>query len=314
MNNKNNKQPAQASGKKASKAFWATILFLAFVTLVIVIIGYVRSPIELSEDELNQSISSAAEEAYNEVYPEIDAALNRIYAPVYQAIPDYVSFHYSIIGQYIELLATAKGTVNQDIKEQLFDGFDDRLLEEYNYIGGDYAKTFGDILDKILRDKSKDNSSSFSANTKQAINSAKDKVKKSTLSMAGLAGGGKVSVALAGKITAKLVAKLATKAAIKAAGAFTGGTIGTVSCAWAGPFAIICGAGGAVAGWFLIDGAVVNVSEYFNSGAFETSLRENIDEHKQATSTQIKMALQKIAIENGVSKESFTLQNLSTGE
>ncbi len=321
MNNKNNKQPAQASGKKASKAFWATILFLVFATLSVVIYSYVFGNINLSEDDLKRHAGGAAEAAYNEVYPEIDDILNTVYEPVYQAIPEYVSFHYSIVGEYIELLATAKGTVKQDIEEQLFDGFDERLLEEYNFIGLFYEQEFSEKLDEGLKNELQGKFGSFGASTKQAINETKSTIKQSTLNMASLAGGGKVvsvSAVLAGKITAKLTAKLATKATIKGAGALSGAvagaSVGTIACSWAGPFAALCGAGGAVVGWFLIDGAVVNVSEYFNSGAFETSLREDIDKHKQAISEQIKTALQDIAIENGASEDSFTLQNLSTSK
>ncbi len=309
MNNKNNKQPAQASGKKASKAFWATILFLAFVTLVMVIIGYVRNPIELSEDELNQSISSATEHAYGKTYPKIEDILETVYEPVYQKVPAYVEFHYSIIGGYTELALYTMGDIESHIKEKLFNDFGADLLKAHNTIGKNYVKAFSDKLDEDAKNKLKDKSGRLGPNTKKTISAIKDTVKESTLNIVSLARDSKIIVAsLTTKIVAKVSSKLIIKAATKGASAITGAGVGTLLCAWAGPAAAVCGVTGGIAAWFATDGLVVNVSEYFGRGGFEEDLRNIIDEHKKQTREKLETALKSIP------KDNFTFQNLSIGE
>ncbi len=349
----NKKPPAPANGKKANKAFWATILFLAFATLVLIIVAYIRQPVnpvssaneEISvnkeeeatvptcqleelatqtdelKTELERLIGKAAEEAYYKVSSGIDDAVGKVYKPVYDAIPEYAKFHYSIIGEYIELFAAATGGVQEDIQERFFNGFDEQLEREIENINVIYNQARNSHFDDSLKNALKDKFDCIKANTEQLINTAKNKIKKSNLNIASLAGGSKVasvSAVLAGKITAKFAAKLTAKGLIKGAstlgGAGAGAGIGGLICAWAGPFAVGCAAVGAVAGWFLIDGIVVNISEIWGSEEFEADLKAIIDEHKRATSAQIKEALQDIATENGASKEFFTLQNHSTSK
>ncbi len=324
----NKKPPAQASGKKANKAFWATILFVAFIILAFAIIACAVKPntksIELPKTVLERLIGEAAEAAYQNVLLNVDDALDKVYKPVYDAIPEYAKFHYSIIGSYTEdsamLISYMNGGINKTIQERLFNGFDERLSQAYDDFGIFYNKEFSDELDRGLESELQDESEFPGPNTKRAVNAVKDKTTRYSTRIAHilkLALGSRVgsaTLAVGGKITKKLVAKFAIKGATKGASAITGAVIGTASCLWTGVFAPVCGTVGAVAAWFATDGLIINIDEYFTRDEFEVDLKAIIDEHKQATSDQIKEALQDIATENGASKESFTLQNHSTSK
>ncbi len=321
----NKKPPAQANGKKANKAVLPTILFVAFVILAFAIIACVvkpnTKPIELPKTILERLIGEAAEAAYQNVSLNVDDALGKAYAPVYAAIPDYTDFHYSIIGSYTEdyaiLVSYMNGGINKTIQDQLFNGFDERLSQVYDNLGGLYNKEFSDELDRALESELQSGFEILGPITEKAVNAAKYKITTSSARIVKLALGsraGSATLAVGGKITEKFIAKFAIKGATKGGGAILGATIGATACLWTGPFTSLCGAIGLITGWLLTDGIVVNISEIWGSEEFKVDLKAIIDEHKQATSTQIKMALQGIAIENGVSKESFTLQNLSTGE
>ncbi len=321
----NKKPPAQASGKKANKAVLPTILFLAFFILAFAIIACVvkpnTKPIELPKTVLERLIGEAAEAAYQNVSLNVDDALDKVYKPVYDAIPEYAKFHYSIIGSYTEdytkLISYIKGGINNDIQERLFNGFDERLSQRYDDFGVFYNKEFSDELDRGLENELQDESEILGPNTEKAVNAIKDKITRYStrithiLKLAVGNKAGSVTLAVGAKITKKLVAKFAIKGATKA---ITGAIIGTASCLWTGFFAPVCGTVGAVAAWFATDGLVINIDEYFTRDEFEVDLKAIIDEHKQAISAQIKTALQDIAIENGASKESFTLQNHSTSK
>ena len=110
--------------KTASNFFWGTILIL----LAISIGGNFKNLLNISQTlikneelqnflkvkevpleneveltSLEEIIKEAATKARDDLFLKLDKSMEKVYSPVYAAIPVYASFHYSVLGEYTEL-------------------------------------------------------------------------------------------------------------------------------------------------------------------------------------------------------------------
>ena len=93
--------------------------------------------------ELEQSIGESATLTHERVSSNVDAVLDRVYAPVYGAIPAYADFHYSLIGEYLEwaeIIGLAKESVYETLKGYLEDVFE----------GGEVPEDITRIIAKVF--------------------------------------------------------------------------------------------------------------------------------------------------------------------
>lgn len=303
-------------------AFWSTILiFVAF---------YVYANLKLarlSEDPQGRVlVSERFYEEWRQVLPEVfvdmgdelDIAgakteqivakrIDTAFAPVYQQIPLFLDFHYSVIGEYTELTAAVAGGAGVELKRILFDevDFDQRLQGAIASIQSESDTVLSSALTKIndgVREKLDLAPSELALLGKVVTLSMDDAAQRFNggelmLKSAGaMVGAGAVAAimtkTIGKKIASKLAAKAAAKTAAKAATGVGGGAAtGAAAGMLCGPLAWVCapvgGVAGAVTFWLATDKAIIEVDEYFNKETFEAELRAIIDEEKARLSAEI---------------------------
>ncbi|MYF68658.1 MAG: hypothetical protein F4181_01185, partial [Proteobacteria bacterium] len=114
--------PAKAN--LATWAFWGTLLFLAIATVGVALIVNMRAgvteqtnEVEINLTALEGALGASSTEALRVVVPDIDPLLSDAYSRVYAAIPEYVDFHYSVVGGYTELAVAAQGHIRPHLQE-----------------------------------------------------------------------------------------------------------------------------------------------------------------------------------------------------
>ncbi len=324
---------AKKQNKTASRFFWAVILILAGLTLFFSLLGTLRNTVpnkpttyEIPTTALETIFSKAAKKAQVIVELETDLILENVYAPVYAAIPKYADFHYSVLGEYIELKEAAFSQMSDGLYDRLFNGFEKRHLDAVALLDQRYSDAYRDAFKHLIKKTIPMEKLALplgeltQAAFKDATGRAMVTAPLSTVA-AGVVGSGSlkvVAVAIAKKLVAKVATKVAVKGVAKGGSFIAGAGGGALLCSWTGPIAALCGIAGGTAAWLLTDAAVVNLDEYYNRDEFEAELRALIDEDKVAKKLLIKRALlnkatQMDAATNEIMKD-FKLRDLSSGK
>ena len=295
--------PAQSN--IASLAFWGMLLFLAIATVGLALIGNMRTgdtgqtnKVEIDLTHLERALGASSREALRVVVPDIDPLLSDAYRPVYAAIPEYVDFHYSVLGEYTELAAAAQGRIGTHLQERLFDGFDQRFNEQMDILDAKYFELYKSTLDAEIQAAISEQTPHgvLSEATQLVLN---DAVARAQISfplagaavILGSSGVKALTAGLAAKLTAKVTAKAAAKGALKGGSLLAGAGGGAALCAWGGPLALACGAIGGIGAWVLADAAIVNLDQFFNRDEFEATLRDLVDQHKADIKQRVIQAL-----------------------
>jgi len=330
----------QTQRKMISRAFWGTIFLLVFITIVLAVMGGLQSPTKLEPNEPSQK-STQAPKAPTEIpqtilgrifkqasgsalkitKPKIDTYLDKVYTPVYAAIPDYASFHYSVLGEYTELGQAAMGKMTTALTNRLYSGFTERYRKAATDIDNEYLATFNKIVHDEIQQATPIDAlkTPLGPITQAAIKETKTRVAVTiplaTLAAAAVSTGALkiVTAAIAKKIAVKVAAKAATKGIAKGGGILAGAGGGALLCSWSGPGAALCGAVGGVAAWLLTDAAVVNLDKYFNRDAFEAELRKMVDDDRAAKKRLLEdLITQKNRDIEKYTAERFTLSTLGS--
>ncbi len=330
--------------KTASNFFWGTIIIL----LVISIGGNFKNLLKTSKtliknDELQEFsnfkevpveneikltrlediIKEAAKKASDELFLQLDKSMDKVYAPVYSAIPHYASFHYSVLGEYTELSAVLLEKSSSAIEQKLFSGFNQRFKEHILPLELIFIQEFNkNLRSSVQQEIIKLNPDlPLGKISKSILTDTSDRVKKfktitSAVSLTVASGALKtLTQVLAKKIAAKVAVKVTSKGVVKGGGILAGIGVGTAACAPAGPFAPLCGIAGGVVAWIGTDAVIINIDEYFNREDFEKDLVLLINEDKKTRLNLIKNAIikktkeiEKLAEEL---PESFRLKDLT---
>ncbi|KIN78173.1 hypothetical protein [Sulfitobacter mediterraneus] len=310
----------------ASRFFWATVALLAVATLALTVASSFQttnsSPqhsVEIEPTTLARILSDTAISAQKAVAPDIDAHLDAVYAPAYAAIPAYADFHYSVLGEYIELTAAATGQMSDAIHERLFDGFENRLTEAAAKLNKRYVEEYQRILEKQVAQQVSPGGATpllgevTDAVLQDAISRAHTTLPLATVA-AGIVGSGSlklVSATIAKKLAAKVAAKASAKGLAKGGGVIAGAGGGALLCSWSGPGAAVCGVVGGAAAWLLTDAVVVNIDEYFNREDFEDELRKMLVEDRAEKREQLTAALRDKAVAmDAAVEEIFKMRDL----
>ena len=337
----NGKQQAQKEDRQRklfARLFWGTIIFLAVASLSLVTIGLLRSDqstgdlreepqpahgepavqeVEIEPNTLQAVFERAASIARAETSDAIDPLLDELYKPVYGGVTSYADFHYTVLGEYTELVGAALGTAADAIEDRLYDGFDDRLERVTNTLDARFADEFRTALMQKLQAEIPSELSDvpFAPITQRAIEDALARVRVTVpvgtvmATVGGAAAIKAVSAAIAAKVATKVAAKAAGKGVAKGTGILGGAGLGALGGSWAGPVGAAVGGaiGGAVA-WFAVDAAVITIDEYFSREDFEADLRVMIDEHRSVVRGHLTNALER----KSEDMQSFTLKELSS--
>lgn len=311
---------------RGAKAFWLFIVAFAVITIALTIIAAIRAPTEYNPppSKIAELFSEAAHTALSEASTDLESQLNTVYEPVYAAIPKYLDFHYSVLGEYVELTDAALGSMSARLEKSLYAGFEDRLTK----LADDKdSQIFGLYLANIresIRARIPDESAHLPLGelTERAIANAQARVQTSvplaTATFGVLAASPlKATVAtMAKQIAKKIAAKTAVKGAAKGGAMLAGAGTGTLACSWSGPFAVACGAVGATVAWFVTDAVVISLDERFNRPEFAAELRALIDQDKARKLGALQEALsQKLAVMEEIAEqaeEDFTIAELGS--
>jgi len=209
--------------------------------------------------------------------------LDDAFQPVYDGIENYTNFHYSIRGEYTELVVAAIGTLEDDLERRLFAGLSDRLKRVSSEMDKSFLQSYERVLDERIKLAS--GSVDLGDATRRATQDAVQRVQVTAPVVAATTVAGAVSIkviskGVAKKIAAKVAAKAVSKGLMKGGTVLSGAGAGALLCAPAGPVAAACGVGGAVVVWFTVDAVVIQLDEILNREEFEQNLREAIDDEK----------------------------------
>ncbi|MEP3333614.1 hypothetical protein [Sedimentitalea sp.] len=310
----------------AARFFWTAVALLAVATLALTVASSLQTTnsslqhsVEIEPTLLQTILSDTAISAQKAVAPDIDAYLDTVYAPAYAAIPAYADFHYSVLGEYIELTAAATGQMSDAIHERLFDGFEKRLTEAAAKLDKRYVEEYQRILEKKVAQQVSPGGATpllgevTDAVLQDAISRAHTTLPLATVA-AGIVGSGSlklVSATIAKKLAAKVAAKASAKGLAKGGGVLAGAGGGALLCSWSGPGAAVCGFLGGAAAWLLTDAVVVNIDEYFNREDFEDELRKMLDEDRAEKREQLTAALRDKAVAmDAAVEEIFKMRDL----
>lgn len=287
-----------------SKTFWITIFTLAAVTIILSLLPLlsttnptggntgnsasreikIRPAYEIQSTILQSSIIEASEMTNNQVADFIDRRLDQIFWPVYAAIPGYVEFHYSVVGEYLTLYTGATNAFDEEVatevEKRLYAGFD-RSVERFSMeIDDEYGRLFQINLNNVVTatlpqgTAMEDLGEITTAILDDTLERATIGVPVSGMgSMGGAVAAKSIGKAVFAKTTAKIGIKVVSKTGMALSGAVIGSAVGPVGT-------IAGGIVGGVAGWFLADAVIVNVDQWFNSSEFEQELKGYVDEHK----------------------------------
>ena len=314
----------------ASRYFWLTVCILAFATLALAALGSFRSTepapmpsVEVNPTKLEKLLSDSAIAAKEIIEPNIVSLLDTVYDPAYDAIPEYADFHYSLLGEYIELTEALTGQMSDALYERLFDGFEQRLANVASIIDQKYVEEYQRYLqERIAVQTSQEGISLPLGQVTNAVLQDAMARAQTTLPLAaaaaGIVGSGSIKLiaaTIAKKLAAKIAAKASAKGLAKGGGLLTGAGGGALLCAWSGPGAVVCGIVGGTAAWFITDAAIINIDEYYNREDFEAELRAIIDEDRAEKHKVLVAALQqKAAAMDAAVEEVFRMRDLHVND
>lgn len=288
--------------------FWTTIFILIAFTAIMVVLATLRptpdnsgemppvaSQISFTQEQLTQIGVRAHLAGQQAVSAHIDTALNQIFNPVYQQIPAYSDFHYSVWGQYAELLAAGAETLRLEeevgsiMRQRLFDGFVGRYATQTADLQVRYESAVADLFNREGRKIAAEQGAPLSEAAQLAFDDARQRM--TVTAPAGSAAATVAVVAIVKPIAKKVVAATAAKAAAKGIGKASGigsaALVGAAVGSSVGPVGTAVGSvGAALAAWLTIDYAVVKLDEYFNRDEFVLELTSAIDEQKKRMKQQ----------------------------
>lgn len=290
-----------------SRWFWGTIVLLLLITVSLELLATWQgrrqgvengSSISVDQTEANaaqveQWFNTAGEDA-EKVRQQIRGRLDEAYAPVYTGIPEYMNFHYSLTGEWLELGSAAIGNLGGGLEEHLFDGFDTRLGAVSENLSLEFDQRFRTALDAAMAAE-QGGPEAFGPVVTRVLRDSQNRIKKTagTVGVA-LVGGGTLKVfttAFAKKLAIKLAAKVGAKTGMKWAAAATGGATAAAACSWTGPGAAACAVVGAAITWVATDVAMIKLDEYVTRDDFEHDLRQLIDDHKEESQRAMEQML-----------------------
>lgn len=319
--------------------FWATIIILSLfyvyahyysARLSVNSNGAVVVSDELAKKltdlipELAEGFESNAKQSIGDFHRRVTENVDMAFQPVYQQIPAYLDFHYSIAGEYSELAAGVSGHAGKNIYDILFVNskfdihLDDQMKKVKVYADlmlNDVLKQYeSDLKEKLQLDK--DELSALSTIVTLSTDDAQTRFTPLSLSARGgsLLVGGAIVKTITSKLALKLTTKVAVKTAAKTVGGGSGAATGAAAGLICGPFAWICvpvgAAGTAVAFWLLTDKAVIEADEYLSRDDFSEEITRIIDRERNQYINQVALMyagyLRKIEDANDAALEKLT--------
>lgn len=290
-----------------ARYFWTTIIVFISITLVLVIIALMRqekleiktlkSPItktilsneikdniEKYSPNILNNLNTSKTDIQNNIDSNIDTLFNEI---IEKNIDTYLDFHYSIMGEYIQLGSMALGKMDEIVSEKLLGkDFNNKLNTVSNDILNESYEKIRNHLDftRNIATKNVDlelNKKDLALAVKNIENNLKYNLMERTATVVvGSAIATKIVSSIAAKLSAKIVAKSGTKAGIKLGAKATAASAGATSGLICGPIAPLCGIVAGTVAWFATDAAILSLDELFNKEELKKEIIEALNEIK----------------------------------
>ena len=311
--------------------FWWTILALISVTVVLLILATLNQNPQPEEErrvrieqgkespQPEEGLRARAErrkglilrrvlrpELFKKTDNAIDETIDSAFEPIYSRIPEFLDWHYSVVGQYQQLGAAALGTLESQMESRLFSGVNERLENASVNIDETFKAEYRFLISQKVHDEVQTVDNESKTTYERMLNEAMQRftsfVPASGFAALQSAIGGKalfgaITKAMSKKLLTSVAAKTTVKAATKMVGAGGAAATGAAIGAFLGPIGVaIGGISGAVIGWLAVDAVVVAVDKHFKRDEFEQELIALIDKRKggikslmqEAKSSQIK--------------------------
>ena len=231
----------------------------------------------------------------------IDAA----FAPIYTGVPAFLDWHYSVIGQYVELGQAAFGELEEEFSVRLFAGLQAGIANASTDVDQTMREEMGALVEQWVRDQGQmlPTEALRTAYERMLGATIADTVQRFTASappsavvavgagVAGTAAAAAVAKGLAKKLTASTAMKAVGKAALKAGSPLGAAAAGAAAGAFLGPAGAAVGVIAGAAAWLALDSAAVNIDEHLNRRAFERELIELVDESMAQVKTSLSAAV-----------------------
>jgi len=306
-----------SSASKFEKIFWGTILFFLFIFILLhffasrefyqtknnnnssktifkeieLVVNSNKMRRNIENNETIKIIRDDLQKQINDMNMSISLKTKGLFEVAHNNIDIFLDFHYSVIGEYVELGNMAVGKIEEHIKNRLFgDDFNIKMETILNEISEDYQYNLKEHL-KVMHTRA--NMGVDSELNAGAIKHLEGDIhqhfllqqgKLATIIVATLAS--KIAKTIATKLATKqatiIASKASTKVGMKSAALISGVSVG----AMCGPFVWLCSPIAATALWFGTDAIVVSVDEKLNRDEFRKDIlselikQENILKNK----------------------------------
>jgi len=228
----------------------------------------------------------------------IDKQINQAFNLTYKNIDTFLDFHYSVIGEYSEMLGTVTHKIDALVKEKLFgDMFWNQLKQAQQQINQQYKSLLQEHFHQVYILATDDINQTL--NNKIFFTLSEDINKRTSLqtikfaSFIGFKGTIKMISIVSSKIIEKTILKLATKSAIKTTSKTASSGVAAMAGLSCGPFAWACSPILAGMVWFGTDAIVISADEYINRDEFKYDIVNMIDKQKQDLINHIKISYSK---------------------
>jgi hypothetical protein len=221
--------------------------------------------------------------------------VNEAFSPVYGNIDTFLNFHYSVLGEYTELVAVVSNEIDSTIKEKLFgEGFTQNMEILKEEVSQKYIKTLKIHLEDIDTLATTDINKTLNAQIFATLNEdIEARTSLQVMKLASIIGTitvVKIIAIVTAKIIAKTASKLALKSAIKSTAKITASTTAGTAGLGCGPLAWICSPVAATVAWFGTDALIISADEYMNRDVFKQDLIAMLDIEKKALTEKLQNA------------------------
>ena len=286
------------NGNRFLTYFFRTIVMLFLVIAVLLTIVIVRAPseelIQAERVRVYELLSEYTDQSLGTSFPDTESAIDQqvdiAFAPAYKNIEAFTDAHYTVIGEYTELVLAATGKLEEKIEEILFEGLQERLGVASEKISTSFRE---ELAGNFKAEAEHKGAIDLVIDDMHSRFDASDIALKGSMAIGGGAAGVTITKAISAAIAKKLIAVTAAKTAGKTTVKFAGTASGAGIGATLGSF--IPGAGtaaggiiGGIVGWFLVDKVVVEVDEHFHRADFEKEVASLIDEQKAQVKSSIR--------------------------
>ena len=231
---------------------------------------------------------------------KIDIEINKAFQQAYHNIDPFLDFHYSVIGEYIELGGMAAGTMEKMIQQKLFGSdFSIRLQNSMQVISGEYEIRLAEHFNFINQKAT----TKVNINLNSEIINDLQKHIEQNIKIQGAKMGAIITVKFAPKIvqmaavkiaaksSSKIAAKIAAKVSAKSAAAASGATAGALC----GPAFWICSPIAAGVLWFGTDAVVSSIDEIYNRDEFKQDIVDSLVRQQNTLKRKLKKSYERTA-------------------